>query len=133
MSRWSKEELHKIADSDDLHIAPFRQDGATYGTPTWIWSVAVGDALFVRAYNGRKSSRYQAASEARTDHRRRHDEGSHFRGGRRANQRPHRRGVPGEVPWQPLSKSDDRRSRPLRDSQGDAERNQSMNPRKEKK
>src|SRR5436190_19235087 len=29
--------------------------------PTWIWSVAVGDALFVRGYNGTKSRWYQAA------------------------------------------------------------------------
>jgi hypothetical protein len=58
---WSKDELHKIAAADDLHIAPFREDGVTYGTPTWIWSVAVDDALYVRAYNGQKSSWYQSA------------------------------------------------------------------------
>jgi hypothetical protein len=33
----------------------------TYGTPTWIWSVAVDDALYVRAYNGQNSRWYQAA------------------------------------------------------------------------
>jgi len=49
MSTWSKHELRKIADADDLHISPFRDDGKTYGTPTWIWSVAVDDALYVRA------------------------------------------------------------------------------------
>ena len=32
-----------------------------YGTPTWIWSVAVGDVLYVRAYNGQNSRWYQAA------------------------------------------------------------------------
>jgi hypothetical protein len=61
MNTWSKEELHKIADADDLHIAPFREDGVTYGTPTWIWSVAVDDALYVRGYNGQDSRWYQAA------------------------------------------------------------------------
>ena len=61
MAVWSRDELRKIAESDDLHISPFRQDGVTYGTPTWIWSVVVGDALFVRAYNGQKSRWYQAA------------------------------------------------------------------------
>ena len=61
MSTWSKDELRKIADADDLHIAPFREDGATYGTPTWIWSVAVDDALYVRAYNGTRSRWYRAA------------------------------------------------------------------------
>src|SRR3954471_23466951 len=58
---WPKEELRKIAVADDLHIAPFRGDGETYGTPTWIWSVAVDGRLYVRAYNGRDSRWYGAA------------------------------------------------------------------------
>jgi hypothetical protein len=61
MTTWPKDDLRKIAEADDLHIAPFREDGATYGTPTWIWSVAVDDALYVRAYNGLNSRWYQAA------------------------------------------------------------------------
>jgi hypothetical protein len=62
LTTWSKEELRKIAAADDLHIAPFREDGVTYGTPTWIWSVAVGDALYVRAYNGQNSRWYKSAA-----------------------------------------------------------------------
>src|SRR3954470_5684168 len=58
---WSKDELRRIAEADDLHISPFRTDGKTYGTPTWIWSVAVDGDLYVRAYNGRDSRWYQAA------------------------------------------------------------------------
>ena len=61
MTTWSKDELRKIAAADDLHISPLREDGATYGTPTWIWSVAVDDALYVRGYNGQDSRWYQAA------------------------------------------------------------------------
>ena len=61
MAAWSKAELHKIAEADDLHISPFREDGVTYGTPTWIWSVAVDDALYVRGYNGVESRWYGAA------------------------------------------------------------------------
>ena len=61
MPAWTTDELRMIAGTDDLHIAPFREDGVTYGTPTWIWSVAVGDALYVRAYNGRDSRWHQAA------------------------------------------------------------------------
>ena len=63
MSSWSKNELSKIAETDDLHISPFRDDGVTYGTPTWIWSVVVNDALFVRAYNGPASRWYKAAMQ----------------------------------------------------------------------
>ena len=61
MAAWLKEELRKIAEADDLHISPFRDDGKTYGTPTWIWSVAVNGELYVRAYNGKSSRWYQAA------------------------------------------------------------------------
>ena len=61
MIAWSKGELRTIAEADDLHISPLREDGVTYDTPTWIWSVAVDDALYVRAYNGQKSRWYQAA------------------------------------------------------------------------
>src|SRR5271167_825130 len=61
MSTWSKDELRKIAEADDLHISPFREDGKTYGTPTWIWSVVVDDALYIRPYNGQNSRWYQAA------------------------------------------------------------------------
>jgi hypothetical protein len=61
MDLWPKDELRAIAEADDLHIAPFREDGNTYGTPTWIWSVAVDDELYVRGYNGQSSRWYQAA------------------------------------------------------------------------
>jgi hypothetical protein len=65
MTAWPKDELRGIAKADDLHIAPFRDDGVTYGTPTWIWSVAVDDALYVRGYNGQASRWYQAAVRQR--------------------------------------------------------------------
>jgi hypothetical protein len=66
MSAWSRDELRKIAETDDLHISPFREDGRTYGTPTWIWSVVVGSELYVRAYNGKSSRWYQAALRQKT-------------------------------------------------------------------
>jgi len=66
MNTWTKDELSKIAASDDLHISPLREDGKTFGTPTWIWSVAVDGGLYVRAYNGRNSRWYQAALRQKT-------------------------------------------------------------------
>lgn len=54
-------EIDQIALKDDFHIAPLRADGVTYGTPTWIWVVAVDDQLYVRAYNGIRSRWYQSA------------------------------------------------------------------------
>ena len=57
---WSANELESIAGTDDLHISPFREDGKTYGTPTWIWSVVVDGDLYVRGFNGQQSRWYQA-------------------------------------------------------------------------
>lgn len=65
MSAWTKDRLQQIASTDDLHIAPFRDDGVTLGTPTWIWSVVVDGELYVRAYNGTASRWYQAALKQR--------------------------------------------------------------------
>jgi hypothetical protein len=56
-----RDELRRIAETDDLHISPFHEDGGTYGTPTWIWSVVVDRDLYVRPYNGTSSRWYQAA------------------------------------------------------------------------
>ena len=105
MITWSKDELRKIAESDDLHISPFREDGVTYGTPTWIWSVAVGDDLYVRAYYGRRLSLVPgcATAEGGPNHRCRLNEGSRLRTGRRADQRPCRQRLSGEIPWQSVS------------------------------
>jgi hypothetical protein len=61
MTAWDEVILQEIAQTDDLHIAPFREDGVTIGTPTWIWSVVVDGRLFVRAYNGRRSRWYRSA------------------------------------------------------------------------
>jgi hypothetical protein len=52
MSKRPKDELRKIAATDDLRISPFREDGVTYDTTTWIRSVVVENALYVRAYGG---------------------------------------------------------------------------------
>ncbi|MBO1739509.1 DUF2255 family protein [Leifsonia sp. TF02-11] len=61
MTTWTTDELQAIAATDDFHIAPFRADGITLGTPTWIWSVVVDGHVYVRAYNGTASRWYQSA------------------------------------------------------------------------
>jgi hypothetical protein len=62
---WSSDELRRIVEADDLKIAPFREDGITPGTPTWVWCVAVSGELYVRAYHGKQSRWYQAAVRQR--------------------------------------------------------------------
>lgn len=61
MSAWQPDELQKIAETDDLRIAVFYEDGVSHGTLTWIWSVVVGDSLYVRAYYGTDSRWFQSA------------------------------------------------------------------------
>ena|SRR6218665_1741833 len=61
MTAWAPTILADISTTDDLHISLYRADGVTLGTPTWIWSVVVGDDLYVRAYNG-TNSRWHASA-----------------------------------------------------------------------
>lgn len=120
MSHWPKDKLQMIAETDDLHVSPFREDGITYGTPTWIWSVVVDDDLYVRPYNGKDSRWYQAAlrQEAGRDCCRRDDLGSHIRAGGWPRQRARGRCLPGEIPGQPVSRSDGGKTRFLGDHKG---------------
>ncbi len=61
MTTWDTKTIEAISRSDDLHIYPYRADGRTLGTPTWIWSVVVDGRLFVRAWNGTRGRRYRSA------------------------------------------------------------------------
>ncbi|MCF1422915.1 DUF2255 family protein [Mangrovimonas futianensis] len=61
LNHLTQEDVTTIAERNDFHIAPFREDGETYGTLTWIWVVEVQGELYVRAYNGTRSRWYEAA------------------------------------------------------------------------
>jgi hypothetical protein len=61
VKQFQTEELKRMDEADDLHISPFREDGKTYGTPTWIWAVVVDGDLYVRAYNGVNSRWHKSA------------------------------------------------------------------------
>ncbi|WP_429971080.1 DUF2255 family protein [Fructilactobacillus sp. Tb1] len=58
---WTQAQLKEFAILDDFHIAPFHPDMKTTGTLTYIWSVVVGDNLYVRAGYGQKSKWFAAA------------------------------------------------------------------------
>jgi hypothetical protein len=49
VSAWAVEDLASIASTDDFHVAPYLEDGATPGTMIWVWSVLVGDDVYVRS------------------------------------------------------------------------------------
>ena len=61
MNSWNEDDLRAIAESDDLYISPFREDGTTYGTPTLVWPLVVDGEVYVRGANGQQSSWYVAA------------------------------------------------------------------------
>src|ERR1700733_10460165 len=58
---WPASDLGRIVEADDLRVSPLREDGVTYGTPTWVWSVAVDGDLYARGYTGPNSRWRQAA------------------------------------------------------------------------
>ena len=37
----NEDDLSAIAESHDLYISPFREDGTTHGTPTLVWPLLV--------------------------------------------------------------------------------------------
>lgn len=65
MLPWNEDELRSIAGADGLHVSPLRADGVAYARPTWIWSVAVDDALYVRGYYGQETRWYKTAVRQR--------------------------------------------------------------------
>lgn len=61
MTSWSPEQLADIERNGDLYVAPFREDGTTYGTPTQTWALVVDGNVYVRAARGPESTWYRAA------------------------------------------------------------------------
>jgi len=61
MNSWNEDDLCAIAESHDLYISPFREDGTTYGTPTLVWPLVVDGEVYVRTASGQQSSWYVAA------------------------------------------------------------------------
>jgi hypothetical protein len=48
MNSWNEGDLRAIAESHDLYISPFREDG----TPTLVWPLVVDSEVYVRAAKG---------------------------------------------------------------------------------
>ena len=67
MGRWTKEELEKIASSDELEIAPARGDG-TLRKPVTIWVVRHADDLYVRSWRGRSAKWFRDGQERHRGH-----------------------------------------------------------------
>ena len=57
---WTADELDRIGSADELQIAPRGTDGALR-RPVPIWTVRVGDELYVRSWRGDDGTWYRAA------------------------------------------------------------------------
>src|SRR5213596_2410527 len=67
MTAWTRDELAKVEEADELEIAPVRTD-STLRNPTTIWVVRLGDDLYVRSVNGRTSSWFRGAQARHEAH-----------------------------------------------------------------
>ena len=64
MTEWTRDELHKIGEADELEITTLRRDG-TPRKPVTIWVVRCGDSLYVRAGAGRESAWFRGTQDCR--------------------------------------------------------------------
>ena len=64
MSTWTKDELDKIGNADELRLATARPDGSLH-RPVTIWVVRHGDDLYIRSYRGTGGSWFRRARERR--------------------------------------------------------------------
>lgn len=55
MKTWTSDDLTRIDDSEEWHIATRRRDGTLRG-PVIVWGVRHGDDLYVRSVNGRTAA-----------------------------------------------------------------------------
>ena len=46
MNSWNEDDLRAIAESNDLYISPFREDGTPYSTPPLVWLVRPASASY---------------------------------------------------------------------------------------
>jgi hypothetical protein len=67
MTRWSGDELDRIAAADELQIASLRGDG-TLRRPVTIWVVRLGDDLYVRSVYGRTSGWFRGTQDRHEGH-----------------------------------------------------------------
>jgi hypothetical protein len=67
MATWTKDELNKIGNAEELQIASLRSDG-TLRKPVIIWVVRLGDDLYVRSVNGRTSSWFRGVQTRHAGH-----------------------------------------------------------------
>ena len=66
-SEWTREELTKIGNAEELKIASMRRDGSLR-KPVTIWVVRQGDRLFVRSVKGPTGPWFRGTQSRRQGH-----------------------------------------------------------------
>ena len=67
MTTWTREELDKIGEAEELSIASLRSDG-TLRKSVIIWVVRLGDDFYVRSVNGRTSAWFRGVQTQHEGH-----------------------------------------------------------------
>jgi len=67
MTTWTSDELTKIGDADELHLASRRRDG-TLRRPVIVWVVRDGDDLYVRSMHGRAGTWFRGTQTRHEGH-----------------------------------------------------------------
>ena len=67
MSEWTREELTKIGNAEELEIASMRRDGSLR-KPVTTWVVCQGDRLFVRSVKGPTGPWFRGTQSRRQGH-----------------------------------------------------------------
>jgi hypothetical protein len=67
MATWTKDELEKIGNTEEIQLSSIRRDGSL-GSPVTIWVVRVGGELFVRAVNGRQGAWFRGTQVRHEGH-----------------------------------------------------------------
>jgi len=67
MANWTRNELDRIGNAEELEIVTVRPDG-TRRKPVTIWVVRVGDDLFIRSGYGDRAAWYRGARARREGH-----------------------------------------------------------------
>jgi hypothetical protein len=62
VTQWTRDELTKIGNAEEVQIASVRRDG-TLRKPVTIWVVAHGDSLYVRSVRGRAGAWFRGTQE----------------------------------------------------------------------
>jgi hypothetical protein len=67
MTTWTKDELNKIGNAEELMIASLRSDGTLRNAVT-IWVIRLGDDLYVRSVRGRTSAWFRGVQTRHEGH-----------------------------------------------------------------